>query len=452
MIVAKILLILVFILAWLKSRRSRQAEPSDFFVLSFLLIYVPGFLFNPTGQTSLNGLHLGEAAARRAEFGMMMVLGISTLMFTVRKYVEQKFPALTTLSKAFTSSRISGFFAGVAAIFTVVFIAGLLLNADFREFKLDTLKFLTFQFQGIDYRFVRNEKFSATWLIESFLGRARFTILPILFCFAIYPLLTRKKIVFGILAATAIFVALPASLSKLPIFFFCGYGVILVATRYPRFLDIRLLSAMLFIVATIIVTMLVVLYTAQYQNSVIGGAVLPLNLAVERIWGETYSVVVRYFAVYPDMLPFTGLSGINVLAKLSGIPPRLPDVEVALILLGPDSGSNPGVFFLGGYAAFGTVGLCTFALLGPLVLWCLDFIGRRIQTEPIRATYLAVLGMNAVFLNQIALQTALLTYGLAIVPIFLFFLDRVFLKVWLPRRIPGESKPTNGVFNAVDEG
>jgi len=72
--------------------------------------------------------------------------------------------------------------------------------------------------------------------------------------------------------------------------------------------------------------------------------------------------------------------------------------------------------------------------------------------RPIRVTYLAVLGMNAVFLNQIALQTALLTYGLAIVPIFLFFLDRVFLKVWLPRRIPGESKPTNGVFNAVDEG
>lgn len=85
------------------------------------------------------------------------------------------------------------------------------------------------------------------------------------------------------------------------------------------------------------------------------------------------------------------------------------------------------------YAAFGMGGLCLFAVLGPLLLWMLDLLGRRIRAAPLRATFLAVVGMNGVFLNQIALQTALLTYGLAVVPLLLFVLDRVLCRIWCGR-------------------
>ncbi|MFJ3058445.1 hypothetical protein [Herbaspirillum sp. NPDC087042] len=136
------------------------------------------------------------------------------------------------------------------------------------------------------------------------------------------------------------------------------------------------------------------------------------------------------FPVLFCLVLYTGWSGINMLAKVFGLVPRLPDIEVARTLLGPDSGSNPGIYFLGGYAAFGMGGLCLFAALGPLLLWMLDLLGRRIRAAPLRATFLAVVGMNGVFLNQIALQTALVTYGLALLPLVLFGLDLVVCRIW----------------------
>lgn len=433
MIVLKIALILVFMFAWLRSRSSLQAEPSDFFYLSFLLIYVPGFLFNPSGETALNRLHLSHEAARVAEFGMLIMLGLGALVLTLRRYAERKCSWLTINENTVVTPTLAVNVAIVGAALSIGAVILLLAIPEFREFKRDVLKFFTFQFEGSDYRVLRNGKYADGWLTESLLGRARFTIFPILFCLVIYPLLSKRRMVVAIVVGIAIFVALPASLSKLPIFFFLGYGAILCATRHPRFLDIRFLSAMLAIGTVMIVTVLILLYTAQYQSSVVNGTVLPLNLAIERIWGETYSVVVRYFNVYPSILPYTGISGINMLAKLIGVAPRLPDIEVAQTLLGSDSGSNPGVFFLGGYAAFGMAGLCLFAVLGSLVLWLLDIVGRKMRSAPLRATYLAVVGMNAVFLNQIALQTALVTYGLVVVPVVLICLDR--LVVLISKRV-----------------
>lgn len=437
MIVLKLLLMSTFVLTWLRARHSLLVEPSDFFVLSFLLIYLPGFLLNPSGQSSLNGLHLPPAAVTRAEVAMLVVLAIGSVLFLLRRCLERHFTNLKRRQALVSSEPMSVWLAVAAALVLVALFILFMPAPDFRQFKSDVLRFLTFQFEGSDYRWLRNGKYSDDWLLESVIGRLRFTLFPILFCLVLYPLLKASRIVPAVVVAVVIFLALPASLSKLPIFFFVGYAVILCATRYPRFLDIRLLCAMLVIATIMIVAMLILLYTAQYQSAVISGAILPLNLAIERIWGETYSVIVRYFSVYPEMLPYTGWSGINMLAKVLGLAPRLPDIEVARTLLGPDSGSNPGIYFLGGYAAFGMGGLCLFAALGPLVLWMLDLLSRQIRVAPLRATFLAVVGMNGVFLNQIALQTALGTYGLAVVPLVLLALDRVLCRIWCGRAEEG---------------
>lgn len=98
----------------------------------------------------------------------------------------------------------------------------------------------------------------------------------------------------------------------------------------------------------------------------------------------------------------------------------MPDVEVARTLLGPDSGSNPGAFFVSGYAAFSYLGIIIFSFLGFGLVWILEEIQQLIQTPVLRAAYFSTVGMNVIFLNQIALQTALITYGLAVIPVVIF--------------------------------
>ena len=421
----KILIIALFVWAWLKSRSSRTAEVSDFFVISFLAVYMPGFLLNPSGSTSLNALSLPQSAVVRAETAMLVVLGLGSVVMLLRCLVHRKLPIRGPVVVMTPPPRLSTVLAWSAAGVSALVFCALLLNPEFRSFKLDVAKFFTFQFYGNEYRVLRNVRYADVWLLEQALGRARFTLFPVLFCLVIYPLLKGRHLLIAAAAALVFFIALPASLSKLPVFFFLGYAALLVAARWPRLQDIGWISVMALVAGLLGVTMLILLYSAQYQASVINGAVLPLNLAIERIWGEPYSIVVRYFAVYPDMLPFTGWNGIGAIANLLGLPPRLPDIEVARTLLGPDSGSNPGAFFLGGYASFALAGLCVFAALGWLMLWALDLVGRAIRVPALKATYTAVIGMNVLFLNQIALHTALLTYGLAVVPVLIFIIDRV---------------------------
>ena len=436
MIIAKLLLSSIFVLAWLRSRRSRSVEVSDFFVLSFLTIYIPGFLFHPSGETTLNALDLPDAAARRGEVGMMVVLALGAMTLTVRRYLEQKVPLLRVSGARISSTRLSNALGLGSLAVAVICFSFLLLNPEFRDFKQNVLKFFTFRLAGNVYRTLRNMGYEDSWLIEGAIGRARYTIFPILFCLTLYPLLAARRLVVAVIVACALFILLPASLSKLPIFLFAGYAALLFMSRFPRSLDMTWVSLMAIVAVSLVVTTLILLYVAQYKESVATGAVQPLNFAIERLWGETYSIVVRYFAVYPEVLPYTGWDGINLVAKLIGGRPRYPDIEVAQTLLGPDSGSNPGAFFLGGYAAFGMPGLCIFAVLGPLILGGLDIVGRKIRTAPLHATYFAVIGMNTLFLNQIALQTALVTYGLAVIPVIIFVMDRTIIWTWYRRAAP----------------
>ena len=138
--------------------------------------------------------------------------------------------------------------------------------------------------------------------------------------------------------------------------------------------------------------------------------------------------IAYFFAVYPDLLSFTGTSGINLLAKIAGVEPRMPDIEVARTLLGPNSGSNPGVFFLGGYAAFGFAGLIVFSILGFGILFILDAISVALRFQYIRSIYMAIMSMNVLFFLQVSLQTALLTYGVLVIPLILLAIDRVLIR------------------------
>jgi hypothetical protein len=350
--------------------------------------------------------------------------------FSVRYLAERQIPLIAKTYSELSAPKLAPFLALAVGICSIIALALLLLSPVFRDFRFTVLKFFSFQLASGEYRILRNTGYTDSWLIEGLLGRLRFTIFPIFFCLAVYPFLRKGYRIFAAIAAITFFLSFPASLSKLPVFFFLGYMTLLLLQRIPRILDIAWMSIFTMVASGLLIACLATLYLAQYQGAISQGEVDPLHLAIERIWGEPFSIVVRYFAVYPDRLPFTGWSGINLAAKAIGLDPRLPDIEVARTILGPDSGSNPTVYFLGGYAAFGTVGLCLFAFLGVMLLWVLDITGRRIHTAPLRATYFAVVGMNVMFLNQIALQTALVTYGLAIAPAVIFVLDRLVVSLF----------------------
>lgn len=423
MIALKVTALCLFVFFWLRSKTTQQIEVSDIFTLSFLAIYTPGFLFNSDGITQLNNLSLSESATKHAEVGMLAVLGIGAVVYALRwlSASEHMLAISATYLSPQTERRIS--YAAILA--TACCFAGLLLSAEFRDFKLNVSRFLTFQFDGLEYRYLRNHGYSGSWVVQNLVERLRFSLFPLLFCLVIHPLIGRKNYLILFIVSILFFITLPASLSKLPAVVFSSYLAILLLLRRPKLLDLGWIFMIALVGTGVVVAVLVLLYTAQYRVSVMAGALDPVRLALERIWGEPYSIIVRYFHVYPDVAPFTGLSGINLVAKVLNLPIRMPDVEVAELTLGPDSGSNPGVFFLGGYAAFGMVGLVTIAGIGFLYLWMLDLIGRRIRLDIFKATYLATVGTNVLFLNQIALQTALVTYGLIFLPLTIALIDKI---------------------------
>jgi hypothetical protein len=429
MLLLKIVFLAIFVLSWLGSKKSRLLEPSDFFVPSFVVIYAPGFLFNPSGRTELNGLDLPAAAISNSEWGFMLALLTGAMGFGLRCIIEQRISTVRAVAAKLCSPHLSRVLAIGAATFSLILFALLLLlSPEFRDSRASVLRFFTFQLSSGEYRILRNAGYTTSWFVENLVGRLQFSVFPICFCLLIYPLLQLRYAALTMVVAIAYFLMLPASLSKMPAFFFLGYLTLLVLHRILVVLDIRRLIVLTVAAPALLVALLIVLYLSQYRGMIDTGTINPLRLAIERLWGEPFSIVVRYFAVYPDILPFTGWSGINLLAKAIGLSPRLPHMEVARVLLGPNSGSNPCVFFMGGYAAFGFAGLSVFSFLGVLLLWALDVVGRKIRVVPLKDTYVAVIGMNVMFLNQISLQTALVTYGLALVPTGILLLDRMLVR------------------------
>lgn len=423
MILAKIAVVAILFFAWSGYKKSRSAEVSDLFIISMALIYIPGFMFNPGGGSEFNQLTMPATAIHQAEMSFLMVLCLVSLVILVRWAVEAHFDWMARISTPLSAPNASSWLAIGALFLAIAFFIALLQWPDAIAFRKDVVRFLTFQMGGIEHRELRNSGYGNSWVVASVLERARYTIFPIAYCLIIYALIEHRRFIISVVFSLAFFIALPASLSKLPFLLYFGYFGALLVARVPQLHSIAWFSLVALIGTALTVEALSILYAAQYQESVISGAVIPVDLAIQRIWGEPYSIIVRYFSVYPEIRPFTGWSGIGQFAQLLGLPVRMPDLEVALSILGPDSGSNPAAFFMSGYAAFGNVGLVLFSVVGLLLLWAIDLLGRKLRIPHLKTVYFATIGMNVLFLNQIALQTALLTYGLGIIPPAILFLD-----------------------------
>lgn len=423
MIILKFILVALFVYSWVSSKRGKSIEPSDFFVISFLIVYIPGFIFNPSGNSDYNQLHMSASVARSAEVGFSLALLFGSLIFQMRRYFDNVWSYTPQIEKAESGANVDLGISISAIVLSILIFTALLFTPDFFDYKKNILEFFSLKLSDVAYYFMRNYGFINSWIINSFLERMRYTLFPLLFVCALLPFLNKRRMWFAPVVGLAFYIALPASLSKLPIIIYIAYIAMLLLTKLPRLMQIGWIILISCVATGLLVESLSLLYIAQYAKNIVSGDIFPIDLAIHRIWGEPYSIVVRYFDAYPGLLPYTGWDGINLVARLIGHATRMPDLEVANAVLGPHSGSNPGVFFLAGYAAFGIPGLIWFTLVGFCGLWLIDIIWRHVRNPSISATYMAVMGVNVLFLNQIALQTALLTYGLGIIPIALFIMD-----------------------------
>jgi hypothetical protein len=410
-----------FMFCWVSYKRgSYTIAISDIFFAAFLAIVLPFFFFNPEAKYPLHKLELGSIVVEAGQRAIACVLIVGGGCLLVRRRWGSS-PRVSRIQLDHNAYRSLGLAASTAALISL----SLFLIPELLDFRLQTLRWLTGELNGSEY--IGFRRFYSGGVYDAILGRMRFVVLPIIYLGILASIAHRKNWLLLLLVAPLFFVALPASFSKLPVIYYIGYTLLFICFSGQR--EPKLSSAILVASAGVVAAIMIMsaLYVLQYgrANEFVLASMAPVNLAFERIWGESYSIILRYLAVYPEKLPFTGISGISLLARLWGVEPRIPDLEVTRVLLGLDSGSsNPGMFFLGGYAAFGNGGLAAFAALGFLAVWAVDEIGNMLRTDLAYRIYFSIMALNCLFLLQVALQTTFLTYGVAIIPVLVLILDR----------------------------
>lgn len=435
----EILSLIFFTFTWLKTRpkfNKSEVNLMDVFSVGLLLVVVPYSLIDPMGKTLYGELESFAVASIEAQ----KILAITFFVGSCVLWINSSMSATTTTCLVNLSPEIESRISWVAVGCSILLLLVLLLQGEFIYFRIITFKFLMGKLTYVEYSIFRNKILTGTWLLDEVLGRIRFAILPVLFCLIITPLLRAGKVLMAGFLAMLFFLTIPLSLAKLPFFYYAGYLVVAWILVSSQKFSFKKLISLWVIIAIVGFCTLVFLYVIQEGWALHGLSALVRPL-IQRIWGEPYAAILKYCATYPDLLSFTGVSGVGIFAKLLGLNHRIPDLEVLQALYGINNyGSNPGYFVLGGYAAWGLLGVAGFSFLGFFYVCLLDRLFEVLRIILIRQIFKAVLLLNVLFLLQVSLQTTLITYGLFIIPFILFFLD-----LYLYRVINGFNK--NNAFN-----
>jgi len=433
----EMLSLIFFTFTWLKTRpRVNDAGVNlmDVFSVGLLLVVAPYSLIDPVGKTLYGELESFAVASIDAQKILAITFFVGGSVLWINSWMSvTKTTSLIDLPPKI-ESKISWFAAGCSIFLLFV----LLLQEEFLYFRLVTFKFLMGKLTDIEYSVLRNKILTGTWLLDEVLGRIRFAILPILFCLIITPVLKAGKVLMAGVLALLFFITIPLSLAKLPYFYYAGYLVVAWILVSSHKLSYKQLITFWVVIASAGFCVLVFLYIMQEGWGLNGWRSL-LRPVIQRIWGEPYAAILKYSATYPDLLSFTGVSGIGTIAKILELKPRIPDLEVLQALYGRNNyGSNPGYFVLGGYAAWGGLGVAGFSFFGFLYVCFLDRVFEVLRVILIRQVFKTILILNVLFLLQVSLQTTLITYGLFVIPCILFLLD-LYLS-WLIRFLSGNKK------------
>lgn len=440
MLILKLLLLSLFVAAWIYSRRgTSQLTITDVFVATLLTILVPYFLFNPAASSQWTPLTFPPDTILRSEIGIMMMLATGCTVLLLRGRVT---PAGRRASEPMSRLTVPRGIIGSALLISVSVFLVLCFYPPFLRFRFLTLEFLFGNLDATEYQIARRVGFADDTLIADVLSRLRFSIFPVLYILVFAGLWSMRQRAAALISAAAIFLLLSMSFAKLPILYYIGYGALFALAGRSRVMNVSKITGLVTLATISVLMLMSILYTIQY-SSISGFSVFydrPLSLAVERVWGESYSAILRYFHVYPERLSYAGVSSISMLASTLGIEYRNVDLEVPYYFFGRGVlTSNPAMFVAGGYASFGYVGIIVYSAVSFVLVTILDRFHGRIRNPFLARCYFAVVGVNVTFLAQVALPTTLLTYGLAVVPVTFLLVDR-----WLSGRAvhPRSGAPT----------
>ncbi len=419
--------------AWIMRRPEKWLFPSDiFFILCLLTAGIVPFV----------NLHADSQFAVPTNFSdtdiSRVLIALSIMFFTFGSLwllrPKLKIPDLVYVGpplgqqqRKLSERRSNQFFwLSAALIFGLSFV--LLLYPPYFVYKLQVTEFLLGQINENDYQLARRVTFADNNFIIGFVGRLRFAIYPMAFVATALLALRRGGLASGILVAALAFVAGPASFSKAPVVIFLAYFVIAVmltkGVRRPFTAQTAIIG--IGVALGLLLVLLTGIYFLQYGEQLRGPDAIPraFSLAFFRVFVATYGGLLQYISTFPN-----GDVGVaaSVIAPIFGVQTRALDQEVAIAYLGPVIGlltTFPTIFIGNAYATFGFLGVFIFTVAVTLIIFAVDYILTQLRSPLIRTIYYSIMIVQVNFFATLSAPTTLVTYGIIVIPLSLFMLDR----------------------------
>lgn len=172
-------------------------------------------------------------------------------------------------------------------------------------------------------------------------------------------------------------------------------------------------------IATILVSLLALLYFIQYGSELSSGIVTADRLLfrlVSRPFAGNHDSLYYWFDVFPDIYSHIGFANIPAVAKLLNITPFFPTLEVPALYFNVNTTFQAG-YIGGAYASFGYPGIFIYSLFVGGWVAFLTRYESQINYRWQRIVFLAVIGVNMYFLSSRELHTAMQSGGFILAPL-----------------------------------
>lgn len=222
--------------------------------------------------------------------------------------------------------------------------------------------------------------------------------------------------------AAILFIVCCLQMNKFPILYY-GVVTILVVFFTNRYRTGRFISRALIgrILITLVFFILVLygLYQVQYAASIKQGVVQEDRLifrVITRPFTANHDALYLWFAHIPSDIDFVGLSNIKPITALFGMKYHSLMIEIPAIYTSVKTTYQAG-FIGSSYGSFGYTGIFAGGFFVGALVGLLTYQQSRLRKRWHVVVFSSVLGMNFYFLDSRELHTALLSGGIAAVPI-----------------------------------
>ncbi|MFN4238407.1 MAG: hypothetical protein ACK4FZ_14405 [Vogesella sp.] len=231
--------------------------------------------------------------------------------------------------------------------------------------------------------------------------------------------------------AVLVFFACAAQLNKFPYVYYVLSAVILVMTikghgRLMAEYDFKKV-AIIFTFVLFLFFLLSRLYIFQYSEELAGGLVTSQdisNVLPYRLFFASNDGL-RLWVDYFSITPFIGFANIQSLADFFGLDYFNPPAEIPYHYLGVELTTIQVGFIGSSYASFGLVGVFLNSLIIAVMVREFSAFVISIRQYEIKALFLTVFSINMIFLQTREFHTALVSGGVLIAPLFMYFIIRL---------------------------